>query len=1095
MLHSPPPLEAAGSPLAHNRCLLRDLGGHGAVPADPSTLHGADAATTRFLLERILRESGVARRLVTSSPSRGTSFADAADAESGEPEDAAGSSPGLVPVDRTSAASGSETSPATADPSPLYGADAATTRFLLERILRESRVARRLVTSSPSRGTSFADAADADSGEPEDAAGSSPGLVPVDRTSAASGSETSPATADPCPLYGADAATTRFLLERILRESGVARRLVASSSPPGSSSVDAADTESGELEDPTESTPGLVPVSGTPDRADHTAAASRSVSSPATELHAPLESTARVPASRLSTLVGPNGRIVIVTNRLPVTANLLEDGRWHLVSSSGGLASALRGVKDVELLFVGWPGISVPEADRSSITEKLLTERCVPVFLNEEMMDKYYSGYCNNILWPLFHYLGLPQGYKFNKAKDFESQLKSYTEANQMFADTVSEIWKEGDVIWCHDYHLMLLPQLLKQSNRNMKVGWFLHTPFPSSEVYQALPNREALLKAVLEADLVGFHTYGYARHFASACTSLLGLEGCLGGIEFKGRIVKVDAFPIGIDAQHFKESLDRVTVKDKIAELKSTFAGRKVMLGVDRLDMIKGLLQKLLAFEKFLEENKGRASKVVLVQIAVPTRSDVPEYQELKSQVHEMVGRVNGKFGTFETLPIMHLDTTIKFETLCALYAITDVALITSLRDGMNLVSYEYVACQEANKGVLILSECAGAAQSLGAGAIIVNPWNTAEVARAMKGALDMLPDEREKRHRHNYEIVSAHTAQDWAENYVWALNAATIKAPLGTGKSVGLPIKEAAKQYVQSKSRLLILGFNATLTEQVQSFERRATDQNGNTTLKLNPGLKGSLKTLCDSEDTTVIVVSGHGKSVLDENFGEFKMWLSAENGVFLRQTGEDWTTGSGPLEITHHGSVKKVFEYFTRRTPKSYREPRDRSFVWNYKYAEDQFGTNQAKDMLQHLGAYSLSNQRDEVIQGSRSIEVRPVGVTKGNAINKILQNLDRKKIITTPVDYVLCIGHFLAKDEDIYTLFDHIVQTESGGKTEGWQEDCMSIEFDLKPEKYFPCTVGRERSLAQYKVEGTSDVACLLHELASADTVDHDMIREL
>ncbi|KAE8804668.1 Alpha,alpha-trehalose-phosphate synthase [Hordeum vulgare] len=1016
---SPPPANCSAECCTRRRrwrrpgrpgCLLRDLGGHGAVPADPSTLHGADAATTRFLLERILRESGAARRLVTSSPSRGTSFADAADA---------------------------------------------------------------------------------DSGEPEDAAGSSPGLVPVDRTSAASGSETSPATADPCPLYGADAATTRFLLERILRESGVARRLVASSSPPGSSSVDAADTESGELEDPTESTPGLVPVSGTPDRADHTAAASRSVSSPATELHAPLESTARVPASRLSTLLGPNGRIVIVTNRLPVTANLLEDGRWHLVSSSGGLASALRGVKDVELLFVGWPGISVPEADRSSITEKLLTERCVPVFLNEEMMDKYYSGYCNNILWPLFHYLGLPQGYKFNKAKDFESQLKSYTEANQMFADTVSEIWKEGDVIWCHDYHLMLLPQLLKQSNRNMKVGWFLHTPFPSSEVYQALPNREALLKAVLEADLVGFHTYGYARHFASACTSLLGLEGCLGGIEFKGRIVKVDAFPIGIDAQHFKESLDRVTVKDKIAELKSTFAGRKVMLGVDRLDMIKGLLQKLLAFEKFLEENKGRASKVVLVQIAVPTRSDVPEYQELKSQVHEMVGRVNGKFGTFETLPIMHLNYCNCEYILCC----SDVALITSLRDGMNLVSYEYVACQEANKGVLILSECAGAAQSLGAGAIIVNPWNTAEVARAMKRALDMLPDEREKRHRHNYEIVSAHTAQDWAENYVWALNAATIKAPLGTGKSVGLPIKEAAKQYVQSKSRLLILGFNATLTEQVQSFERRATDQNGNTTLKLNPGLKGSLKTLCDSEDTTVIVVSGHGKSVLDENFGEFKMWLSAENGVFLRQTGEDWTTGSGPLEITHHGSVKKVFEYFTRRTPKSYREPRDRSFVWNYKYAEDQFGTNQAKDMLQHLGAYSLSNQRAEVIQGSRSIEVRPVGVTKGNAINKILQDLDRKKIITTPVDYVLCIGHFLAKDEDIYTLFDHIVQTESGGKTEGWQEDCMSIEFDLKPEKYFPCTVGRERSLAQYKVEGTSDVACLLHELASADTVDHDMIREL
>lgn len=196
------------------------------------------------------------------------------------------------------------------------------------------------------------------------------------------------------------------------------------------------------------------------------------------------------------------------------------------------------------------------------------------------------------------------------------------------------------------------------------------------------------------------------------------------------------------------------------------------------------------------------------------------------------------------------------------------------------------------------------------------------------------------------------------------------------------------------------------------------------------MNPGLKGALKTLCDNEDTTVIVVSGHGKSVLDENFGEFKMWLSAENGMFLRQTGEDWITRPGHLEIGCHDSVKKVFEYFTKRTPNSYREPRDKSFVWNYKYADDQFGTNQAKDMLQHLGAYSLSNQRAEVIQGSRSIEVRPVGVTKGNAIDRIMHELGCKKIITTPVDYVLCIGHFLAKDEDIYTLFNSVVQTELG-----------------------------------------------------------------
>uniref|UniRef100_A0A452XTR1 Uncharacterized protein n=1 Tax=Aegilops tauschii subsp. strangulata TaxID=200361 RepID=A0A452XTR1_AEGTS len=567
------------------------------------------------------------------------------------------------------------------------------------------------------------------------------------------------------------------------------------------------------------------------------------------------------------------------------------------------------------------------------------------------------------------------------------------------------------------------------------------------------------------------FHTYEYARHFVSACTSLLGLEGRLGGIKFKGRIVKVDAFPIGIDAQHFKESLDLNAVKGEITEFKSVFAGPKVMLGVDRLDMIKGLLQKLLAFEKFLEENKGWESKVVLLQIAAPTRSDVPEYQELKSQVHEMVGRVNGKFGTFKTYPIIYLDKTVEFEALCALYAITDVALITSLRDGMNLVSYEYVACQESNKGVLILSEFAGAAQSLGAGAIVVNPWNIAEVAGAIKHALDMLPDERERRHKHNYKIVSAHTAQEWAKNYVWQLNDAAIKAPLGTGESLlGLPIEEAAEQYAQSKSRLLIL---------VQSSERRATDQTGNTTLKLNSGLKGALKTLCDNEHTTVIVVSGYGKDVLHENFGEFKMWLAAENGMFLRLNGEEWfTTSSGQLEIGFRDSVKVNCE------------PRETSIVWNYEYAEDHFGTNQANDMLQHLGAYSLSNQSAEVVQGSRSIEVRPVGVTKGNAIDKIMQELGHRKIITTSIDYVLCIGHFLAKDEDVYTLPQFDVEPESERKAKVWQADIMNIKFNLKRDKYFSCTVGRECSLARYKLEGASEVASLLHNLASADRGERD-----
>ncbi|KAM0900636.1 hypothetical protein ACQ4PT_020477 [Festuca glaucescens] len=927
--------------------------------------------------------------------------------------------------------------------------------------------------------------------------------------------------AGPFPLYGDDAATTKFLLERILRGSSIAPYLPSSASS-ASSSTAAVDADPGQREDEDTEEPasGLVPSARV--RGDGTTDASGAGAAPETALQRPLESASSAPVSCLPAILGPEGRILVVANRLPVTVKRLGDG-WDYADSSGGLVSALRGVTGVKMKWVGWPGVSIPDKEEQTIVmNKLTTLRCVPVFMDQELVDQYYSGYCNNILWPLFHYMGLPQDYRFNKTKDYKSQLKAYEKANQMFTDVVCQIYEKGDIVWCHDYHLMLLPSLLKKHDINMKVGWFLHTPFPSSEIYRALPNRMDLLKAVLKSDLVGFHTYDYARHFVSACTSLLGLESYLEGVEVEGRIVKVEAFPIGIDSSKFKDTLELPEVKAKIADFKSIFAGRQVMLGVDRFDMIKGLLQKVLAFEKYLEENTGMNEKVVLLQIAVPTRSDVPEYRRLASQVHELVARVNGRFGTIRTTPIHHLDQTVDFPQLCALYAVTDVALVTSLRDGMNLVSYEFVACQESNKGVLILSEFAGAAQSLGAGAIIVNPWDTAEVANSIKAALAMPAHDREERHRHNYELVSAYSAQEWAEDYVRELHKT---APVHTKQPiVVLPIEETTSRYAQSRSRLLILGFHETLTEQVQSFERGASDQTASMKLKLNPEFKGPLKTLCDDEDTTVIVVSGYGRIILEENFGEFEMWLAAENGMFLRRTTGEWmATTTEHLEIGCSDSVKKVIEYFTRRTPNSYLEQREKSFVWNYKYSDDDFGRNQAKEMLQHLGSYSSSNRSADIVQGRRSIEVRPVGVTKvssfivlrwnilvvgcvpafyklihlfvqGNAVNEIIEELGRRRNITTPIDFVLCIGHFLAKDEDVYTL-PYFIQRASKRKAKAGQEDCTSIMFDdLKAENYFSCTVGRECSLAKYKLQGTRDVVTLLRSLANTeaalDIADHD-----
>ncbi|KAL5716526.1 Trehalose-6-P synthase/phosphatase complex synthase subunit [Ranunculus cassubicifolius] len=840
-------------------------------------------------------------------------------------------------------------------------------------------------------------------------------------------------------------------------------------------------------------------------------------------------------------------RLLVVANRLPVSAVRRGEDSWSLDISAGGLVSALLGVKEFEAKWIGWAGVNVPdEIGQQALTKALAEKRCIPVFLDEEIVHQYYNGYCNNILWPLFHYLGLPQEDRLATTRSFQSQFDAYKKANQMFADVVNEHYEEGDVVWCHDYHLMFLPKCLKEHNDEMKVGWFLHTPFPSSEIHRTLPSRSELLRSVLAADLVGFHTYDYARHFVSACTRILGLEGTPEGVEDQGKLTRVAAFPIGIDSDRFIRALELPKVQDHIKELKERFAGRKVMLGVDRLDMIKGIPQKILAFEKFLEENPNWHDKVVLLQIAVPTRTDVPEYQKLTSQVHEIVGRINGRFGTLSAVPIHHLDRSLDFHALCALYAVTDVALVTSLRDGMNLVSYEFVACQDAKKGVLILSEFAGAAQSLGAGAILVNPWNITEVASSIGYALDMKVEEREKRHHHNFVHVTTHTAQAWAETFVSELNDTIVEAQLRMRQvPPPLPLEVAVQHYRQSRNRLLILGFNATLTEPVETPGRRGGDQIREMDLKLHPELKEPLRTLCNDPRTTIVVVSGSDRNVLDENFGEYNVWLAAENGMFLRPTKGDWmTTMPEHLNMDWVDSVKHVFEYFTERTPRSHFELRETSLVWSYKYADVEFGRLQARDLLQHLWTGPISNAAVEVVQGSRSVEVRSVGVTKGAAVDRILGEIVHSRSIFSPIDYVLCIGHFLGKDEDIFTFFEPELPTETattsrvkaaevlktsverwtsedltlgkngprsshgsrtqkaheslekgrsnptGGASNYWGslEDIRwnegSSVLDLRGDNYFSVAVGRKRSNARYLLGSTEDVVSFMKLLAAA-----------
>lgn len=474
------------------------------------------------------------------------------------------------------------------------------------------------------------------------------------------------------------------------------------------------------------------------------------------------------------------GRILAVSNRLPVTVTprsfcdahtggseglgKAKSPSYTYNMSSGGLVSALSALGGLQ--WLGWSGLRVPDQHKAEVRDHLKSQfNCTPIFLSEEIADMYYNGFSNSILWPLFHY--------HPGEMNFDGEWwEAYTLANRVFAKAVAEIWQPGDLIWVHDYHLMLLPAMIREEiqelrgTQSVEIAFFLHTPFPTSEIYRVLPVRREVLLGVLQSDLIGFHTYDYVRHFLSSVASLLKLETSPVGVHFD-RFVSVGVFPIGTDPERFQAGLKKPNVVNRIVLLRKRFEGIKVFLGVDRLDYIKGLPHKLSAFDIFLTEHPEWIGKCILIQVAVPSRQDVEEYRNLRAVVNELVGRVNGKFGSAEFTPVHFLHRSVDIDELIALYSISDACVVSSTRDGMNLVAYEYIACQEERNGQLILSEFAGAAQSLN-GSIIVNPWNMEEMSDAFARALTMPEEKRLENTTLLKKYVAKFTTKYWGENIV---------------------------------------------------------------------------------------------------------------------------------------------------------------------------------------------------------------------------------------------------------------------------------------------------------------------------------------
>ncbi|HEU4345322.1 MAG TPA: bifunctional alpha,alpha-trehalose-phosphate synthase (UDP-forming)/trehalose-phosphatase [Candidatus Binatia bacterium] len=694
-------------------------------------------------------------------------------------------------------------------------------------------------------------------------------------------------------------------------------------------------------------------------------------------------------------------RLVIASNRLPFNVTV-EKGELVFSDSSGGLVTGLaayleerRRTASSPHLWVGWPGGTVAPPLREALKEKAQSSfLSYPVFLSKQEMEQFYLGFCNATIWPLFHY--------FPTYAVYDSLYwDQYRHVNEVFCQTLLEVLSEEDVVWVHDYHLMLLPRLLKAKLPRLSVGFFLHTPFPSFEVFRLLPGawRREILEGLLGADLVGFHTYEYTHHFLQSVLRILGYEHQLGQIMTSERAIKVGTFPMGIDFEKFSTALSHPEVRKEQEELKSSLSQWKVILSVDRLDYSKGILNRLEGYEIFLESYPEYHGKVVLLMIVVPSRIGVYRYDRMKRQIEELVGKINGRFGRIDWTPVVYRYRQVPFHSLVALYSVSDIALLTPLRDGMNLVAKEYIASQREGNGMLILSEMAGAAKEL-AEAIIINPNNRSEIAEALREALETPLAEQQRRNQAMQRRLQRYNVNRWANDFVKELIAVREVQNRVQAKLLSPSLsRDLANRYRSSSRRSLLLDYDGTLVPLVRHHALARPDEKR----------RELLRALGSDPKNSVVIISGRDRKTLEAWFGDLPVGFIAEHGVWLRKKGEAWQTLKNLTSDWKQGLLP-ILETYADRLPGAFVEEKEFSLAWHYRLADPEQAGFLVGEIIDHLG--NLTGKSDlQVLQGNKVIEIRNAGINKGAAALDWIMHED--------FDFVLAIGDDVT-DEDLFRV---------------------------------------------------------------------------
>jgi trehalose 6-phosphate synthase/phosphatase len=663
-------------------------------------------------------------------------------------------------------------------------------------------------------------------------------------------------------------------------------------------------------------------------------------------------------------------RLILVANRLPVSVDL-TDGRVNILPSSGGLATGMRGLaKADQTSWVGWPGGMPSDEQRGELDQKLAEHHATPVYFSAQEAARFYEGMSNSVIWPAFHYL-------IDRMPLAVEDFAEYAAVNERFADAVCAQASEDDLIWIHDYHLLLLPQILRRRLPRARIGFFLHIPFPSSEIFRIMPHREELLRGMLGANLIGFHTFSYARHFGDTLLGTLGIEPELDRVDVDGRNVSLGVFPMGIDVASFERLAESDETTKKAAELRQAQGAPHLLLGVDRLDYTKGIPRKLLAMERLLERSPEYRGKVRLLQIAVPSRENVEQYKTLRNDVEQLVGRINGQNSSLHTAPIHYVYQTVTQSELVASYRAADIMVVTPLRDGMNLVAKEYVASRTDGDGVLVLSELAGAASELGE-ALTVNPYDVGKLAESLARALSLPETERRERMSALRDKVRARPVELWAKSFVDTLEAGEREVEPLDLRHDPTELDALARNLAAQPDVVLALDYDGTLVPIARNPDLARPD----------PALTELLATLAGLARVRVCVVSGRAQESLGAWLSMLPVDLVAEHGVWTKTAAETtWKSHIDPATLGWMSDARAILQTYVERAPGAFVEEKTAGLAWHYRNADPYLGVHLARELRVHLVRH-LAQLPVSILGGRKVIELRPQGIDKGIATREFL-----------------------------------------------------------------------------------------------------------